>query len=138
MKEMKWNGSRVMMVMLVTVILLTGSLLMAQEDKIILDSSKVLEKKGRPVVTFPHSQHIEAVSDCKVCHHIYQNGKNVLDESQLVPGNPEIRCLKCHGERLHLPLQQAFHDQCIGCHVRHKHEKKRTGPRYCGACHIRK
>ena len=126
------------MIMLVTMIALNGSLLIAQEDKMILDSSKAPKKKGRPVVTFPHSQHIEAGLDCKACHHIYQNGKNVLNENQLAVGNPEIRCSKCHGERLRLPLQQAFHDQCIGCHVRHQQEKKKTGPRYCGACHIRK
>ena len=89
---MKWNCIRVLMITLATVIALTGSVLMAQEDQMILDSSKASQKKGRPVVTFPHNQHIGAVSDCKACHHVYQNGKNVLDESQLGAGNPDIRC----------------------------------------------
>jgi hypothetical protein len=29
-------------------------------------------------------------------------------------------------------LREAFHDQCIGCH------SKKTGPRYCGECHVKK
>lgn len=138
MKDMKFNCIRVLMITLATVIALTGSVLIAQEDKMILDSSKSSKKRGRPVVTFPHNQHIGAGLDCKACHHIYQNGKNILDESQLAAGNPDIRCSKCHGSKLRLNLQQAFHDQCLGCHVSYQKEKKKTGPRYCGECHIRK
>jgi hypothetical protein len=26
----------------------------------------------------------------------------------------------------------------MGCHIRYQKEKKKTGPRYCGECHIRK
>jgi hypothetical protein len=138
MKELKSNCSRVLMITLATVIALTGSVLMAQEDKMILDSSKAPQKKGRPAVTFPHNRHIEAGVDCKACHHLYQNGKNVLDESRLEAGNPDIRCSKCHDPKSRLHLQEAFHDQCIGCHVSYQNEKKKTGPRYCGECHIRK
>lgn len=127
-----------MIIMLATMIVLTDSVLMAQQEKMILDSSNVHKKRGRPVVTFPHSRHIEAGLDCKVCHHVYKNGKNVLDESQLVEGNTAIRCSNCHGTKMHLSSQQAFHKQCIGCHVKYEKKKKKTVPRYCGECHIRK
>ena len=137
---MEWKCIRILMITLAAMIVLTGSVLMAQQDKMVLDSSHTLKKKGRPVVTFPHNQHVEAGLDCKACHHLYQNGKNVLDESKLEAGNPNIRCSNCHGSKLHLNLQQAFHDQCIGCHAgyHHQKEKKKTGPRYCGECHIRR
>lgn len=136
---MKWKSIRVLLITLAAMIAFTGSVLMAQQDKMTLDSSDAFKKKGRPVVTFPHNRHVEAGLDCKACHHLYQNGKNILDESKLEAGNPDIRCSKCHGSKLRLDLQQAFHDQCIGCHVGYRQkEKKNSGPRYCGECHIRK
>lgn len=135
---MESKGKRVLIITLATMITLTMSLLMAQEEKMVLDASKVSMKKGRPVVNFPHEQHIGAGLECKACHHIYRDGKNVLDESRLEAGSPDIRCSKCHGVAFRLSLQKAFHGQCIGCHVIYWKEKKKTGPRYCGACHIRK
>jgi hypothetical protein len=135
---MKWKWIRGLMITVATMIVLTGSALRAQPDKIILDSSKTSDKKGRPAVTFPHNRHIEVGLACKDCHHIYENGKNVLDESKLEAGNQDIRCSTCHGSKLRPNLQQAFHDQCMGCHMKYHKEKKKTGPRYCGECHIRK
>ncbi|MBI4633198.1 MAG: cytochrome c3 family protein [Deltaproteobacteria bacterium] len=136
---MKLDCIRVLMIiMLTTMIALTGSVLMAQQDKMILDSSNASQNKGRPAVTFFHNRHVEAGLDCKACHHLYQKGKNILDESQLVEGNPAIRCSQCHAAQLRLNVQQAFHSQCIGCHVTYQKEKKKTVPRYCGECHARK
>jgi hypothetical protein len=135
---MKRKCIRVLTITVATMIVLTGSALRAQPDKMILDSSKTSNKKGRPAVTFPHNRHVEAGLVCKDCHHIYENGKNVLDESKLEAGNQEIRCSTCHGSKLHPNLQQAFHDQCMGCHVKYQKEKKETGPRFCGECHVKK
>jgi len=119
--------------MFFALIVLIGSPLQAQPDKIVLDHSKILGGKTRPEVTFPHNRHMESDLSCKDCHHIYENGKNVLDESNLEEGNQGIRCSACHGPKFRLNLQEAFHNQCIGCHT-----KKRTGPRFCGECHVRK
>ena len=124
---MKTIGCKVLMITVALLLVLTGSSLRAQPDKI------VLEGKTRPAVTLPHNRHVEAGPSCKDCHHIYENGKNILDESKLEEGNKDIRCSACHGPKSRLDLQQAFHDQCIGCHT-----KKKTGPRFCGGCHIRK
>ena len=127
----------VLMIMVATMIALTGSALRAQPDKMTLDSSKASGKKGRPAVTFPHNRHVEAGLTCKDCHHIYENGKNVLDESKLEAGNQDIRCSSCHGSKNRPNLRQAFHDQCIGCHVKYQKEQKKTGPRFCGECHVK-
>ncbi len=116
-------------------ILFSTSYLLAQPDKIVL---AITGKRTRPPVTFLHNRHVEAGLSCKDCHHMYENGKNVLDESKLEEGNKDIRCSACHGPNSKLDLEQAFHDECIGCHQREWQEKKKTGPRYCGGCHVKK
>jgi hypothetical protein len=130
---MKRIGYRGFMITFFVLMVFIGSPLRAQPDKIVLDHSKTLGGKTRPEVTFPHNHHMESDLSCKDCHHIYENGKNVLDESTLEEGNQGIRCSACHGPKFRLNLQEAFHHQCIGCHT-----KKRTGPRLCGECHVRK
>jgi hypothetical protein len=129
---MKTIGSRVLMITIAFLLVLTGSPLRAQPDKI------VLEGKTRPAVTLPHNRHVEAGLSCKDCHHIYENGKNILDESKLEEGNQDIRCSACHNPKFRPNLEQAFHNQCMGCHTRYQKEKKKTGPRFCGECHVKK
>ncbi len=107
--------------------------LWAQPEKILLEHPEVFKKRARPPVNFSHVRHMEAVPSCKDCHHKYENGKNVLDESTLQEENPAVRCSSCHGIRGRIDLKEAFHSQCISCH-----KNKRTGPRFCGECHIRK
>lgn len=128
--EMKY--CRIMMITIAVLLVLSGSSLKAQPEKI------VLEGKTRPAVTLPHNRHVEAELSCKDCHHVYENGKNVLDESKLEEGNQGIRCSACHNSKVRIDLEQAFHDQCIGCHKRLQKEKKKTGPRFCGQCHVKK
>ena len=135
---MKTIGCGVLMITLALLLVLTGSPLRAQPDKIVLDNSKVLDGKTRPAVMLPHNRHVEAGLSCKDCHHIYQDGKNILDESKLEEGNKDIRCFACHGRKSRPNLEQAFHNQCIGCHRKVLKEKKKTGPQYCGECHVRK
>jgi len=128
---MKMIGCRVVIATVALLLVLAGSSLWAQPDKI------VLEGKTRPAVTFLHNHHVETGLSCKDCHHIYENGKNILDESKLEEGNKDIRCLNCHGPKSGLGLEQAFHKQCIGCHTKYQKEKKKTGPQYCGGCHVK-
>ncbi len=129
---MKMIGCRVFVITAVALLLLAASPLQAQPDMMILGNSKGLGKT-RPAVAFPHNRHAEAGLSCKDCHHIYENGKNVLDESNLEEGNQDIRCSACHGPKFKVNLKKAFHDQCMGCH-----RKKKTGPRLCGECHVEK
>lgn len=97
------------------------------------------ESRQRPPVNFLenyHDLHMES-QDCLSCHHNYEDGENVLDESELEEGNPDILCAACHGEDSEINLQRAFHRQCIGCHDKLSDENMATGPSLCGECHIR-
>jgi c(7)-type cytochrome triheme protein len=58
----------------------------------------VLEFSGgenRGPVLFDHEFHMYDF-DCLDCHHDMENGENVLDEVDLVEGNPDILCASCH------------------------------------------
>ena len=134
---MKIRWCRCLMILVAALIVLNGSLIQGQPDKIVLDHSKDFVRKSRSPVPFPHNRHIEAGLSCKDCHHVFENGKNVLDESKLEEGKPEIRCSTCHRPKSRIDLEQAFHGQCMGCHKKLLKEKKKTGPRFCGECHLR-
>ena len=131
MKTIGWGG---LMIAATAFLILAGSPLQAQPDKIVLDQGG----KTRPAVIFPHNRHVEAGLSCKDCHHVYENGKNVLEEDKLEEGNQGIRCSACHGSKSRLDLEQAFHNQCIGCHTTYLKKNEKTGSRYCGGCHVRK
>jgi hypothetical protein len=132
------KGYKLLMILVVALWGFSISPLYAQPDKIVFDPSKIFGKSKRPGVILPHNLHVEAGLSCKDCHHVYENGKNVLDEGKLEEGNQGIRCSACHGPKLRIDLEQAFHDQCIGCHITSQKEKKKTGPRFCGQCHVKK
>ena len=112
--------------------------LLAQPDHILLNHPEVFKKRERPPVGFPHDRHMGGDLSCTDCHHQYENGKNVLDESTLQTGNKGIRCSACHGTKQRIDLQRAFHYQCLSCHKKRGGERKTTGPRFCGECHLRK
>lgn len=92
-------------------------------------------------IEFTHKKHNEehAIA-CKECHHLYKDGKNVWEEGQEVK-----KCEACHTvvkpiaecseAEKKLNLQKAFHDNCKGCHMELKKEKKPTGPIKCLDCH---
>jgi len=111
---------------------LAASILYAQPENIILDHPAAFEKKQRSPVLFPHEQHMMNY-ECLDCHHKYENGKNVLDEDELIEENSDIACAKCHHPKMKIDLQKAFHRQCMLCHKENK-----TGPRLCGECHVKK
>ncbi len=102
------------------------------------ESEKTTDKQ-RPDVLFLdeyHDLHMDSI-DCLDCHHVYENGENVLEESELEDGEVETACSSCHNSDATLDLQKAFHQQCMGCHNKMKKEKEKTGPSLCGECHIR-
>ncbi len=100
----------------------------------ILSKPQVFGSLSRPAVRFTHGAHaaIAGVS-CLTCHHVYKDGKNVLDVSTLTVGNPAIQCATCHTRPR--DLEQSFHQLCITCHDTAKAQGKVTGPRACGDCH---
>jgi c(7)-type cytochrome triheme protein len=124
-------------VLLFVLLIVAVALLFAQSENILLSHISVFKKKQRPPVMFPHAQHMEE-SECLDCHHMYKDGKNVLDEGTLEEGNPGVLCSACHQHKAKADLQKAFHRQCIGCHKKYHKEGKKTGPRLCAQCHPKK
>lgn len=102
----------------------------AGDDLVRMDVS-AYEQSRRPAAVFNHDLHNEAaqIKNCAVCHHVWKNGKLVLDES-----SEDISCSECHalisGPDNPMPLTNAFHTQCRSCHV-----KIGKGPLLCGECH---
>lgn len=87
----------------------------------------------RPPAVFEHDGHnVRAdVYDCSECHHVYEDGKKV--ENRMSVGQ---ECSDCHGLQESgenaVPLREAYHTQCIGCH-----SDRGEGPLACGECHVK-
>ena len=103
----------------------------SQEDVLRIDNSE-FENPERVPSVFDHELHFEVVDweECNVCHHIYEDGKKLEDES-----SEDMRCSECHevdssGDIL--PLMKAYHLRCKGCHM-----NMETGPVMCGECHLK-
>lgn len=112
---------------------LTG-LCIAQEDEMLLVSGDAVQGQ-RPPVSFDHELHM-GLYECTACHHDYENGVNALNEDDLVEGNPAIRCGSCHDGQSDVERQQAYHRQCIGCHIDERKAGQARAPEMCGSCHL--
>ena len=104
----------------------------AQEDMEVVDSGG-FSKEQRPPAVFRHDEHNETagIEDCSECHHVYEDGKKVEDES-----SEGQSCSDCHEEKdsgKQPGLRKAFHFNCKGCHL-----AKKQGPVMCGSCHVRR
>ena len=85
-----------------------------------------------PPSAFGHDFHNLGLNiECEECHHVYENGVLIKDKS-----SDKKRCIECHPlkatDEYKIPLLQAFHSSCEGCHV-----KEKKGPVMCGECHKR-
>ena len=103
----------------------------SQEDMEVVDCGS-FSKKQRPPATFRHDEHNEKaqIEECNECHHVYENGQKLEDES-----SEDQSCSDCHDEKSagrKLGLRKAFHTNCKGCH-----QAKKQGPVMCGKCHVR-
>jgi hypothetical protein len=103
----------------------------SQEDMTVIDN-QVFENPKRPPAVFMHDRHNEkaAIEECNVCHHLYEDGRLIEDES-----SEDQRCADCHEMRdiVRKPgLVEAFHTNCKSCH-----RQKEKGPLMCGQCHLR-
>ena len=103
----------------------------AGEGDLVRMDTSAFDQLQRPAALFDHDAHNDAagLDDCAVCHHVWENGKIVPDES-----SEDTPCSDCHGLTAGpdnpMPLANAFHTQCRGCHV-----KQGKGPLLCGECH---
>jgi len=103
----------------------------SQDDMEVVDDWG-FEKKQHPPAIFPHNGHNESaeIEDCRECHHIYEDGRKLEDES-----SEDLSCCECHDEEGsdgRPGLRKAFHVNCKGCHL-----ERNTGPVMCGECHVR-
>ncbi len=103
----------------------------SQEDMQVVDNEG-FSKKQRPPVVFRHDEHNETaqLEDCIECHHVYEDGEKLDDES-----SEDQSCSECHDEKgteSNPGLKKAFHSNCKGCHLEQK-----KGPIMCGKYHVR-
>ena len=101
----------------------------SQEDMRVVDNSP-FDDPRRPPATFNHDAHNEQaeLEECNECHHIYENGVRLDDES-----SEDQRCVDCHAvtdQNDRPALMKAFHQNCKGCH-----QQRKAGPVMCGECH---
>ena len=113
--------------LLVSALLLVAAY--SQDDMTVVDNT-VFPKPERPPALFEHDDHNEAagIEDCQECHHVYEDGVLLEDES-----SEDEMCSDCHDLRPsgRMPgLMKAFHLNCKGCHL-----EKKAGPVMCGECH---
>ena len=103
----------------------------SQDEMTVVDNSD-FDTPQRPPSVFMHDEHndIAEIYECNECHHLYEDGQLVEDES-----SEDMRCADCHdlessGDQP--GLRNAFHENCMGCH-----EAQGSGPIMCGECHVK-
>ena len=103
----------------------------SQEDMKVV-SPDDFTKPQRPAAVFLHDAHNgkAGIENCNECHHVYEDGKRVEDES-----SEGQRCSDCHSLEnagRQPGLMKAFHLNCKRCH-----REQKKGPIMCGECHVR-
>ena len=103
----------------------------AQEDITTVEDS-IFEDRIRPRAVFYHEDHNDAAElDCYVCHHVYEDGELLEDET-----SEDYECSECHAgtnDSRNLDVVAAYHNRCKGCH-----EEEENGPVVCSECHVKK
>jgi hypothetical protein len=133
---MRWiiKSSLTFLMTLTTLLFCLASISLAEPDDIFLDHQGAFHGKQRPGVHFKHALHIEGL-ECLDCHHRYEKGKNVLDEGELEENAPNVKCISCHKDSDSISPKNAFHRQCMGCHMSIRKQGRHSGPELCGECH---
>jgi hypothetical protein len=121
----------VLMLIAVSTLLAAGAVRQAlSQEQIVLGEETGFDRLRRPEVIFNHEDHNEAalIEECNECHHVYEDGVKLADES-----SEDEKCADCHGLEPsgdQPGLRRAFHLNCKGCHL-----QRRKGPVMCGQCH---
>lgn len=95
---------------------------------IVIRLPRHLGEPERPAVEFDHARHAAAheKEGCATCHPSERDGTLVPLLGRRTAG------------RSRDALMDHYHDRCLGCHRQRQGEGKKTGPRLCGACHVRR
>lgn len=123
--------SRMVIFTLLMILILAFASAYSQEEMLIVDNSAFTNAE-RVASVFQHDEHNETaqIEACDECHHVYENGTKLADES-----SEDQLCSDCHeleSEDGKPSLLKAFHLNCKGCHKENK-----NGPIMCGECHVR-
>jgi hypothetical protein len=123
------SALRIYCIVAVLTLLLAATQSLSQEDMLVVDNS-IFNKPVRAPALFEHDVHNETagIDDCAECHHLYEDGKRVEDES-----SEDQACSECHslkGGNGNPSLRRAYHLNCKGCHL-----EKAAGPIMCLQCH---
>lgn len=116
-------------VAVLVLLMAVGGSAVAQEDITVVEDS-AFNKQIRPPAVFNHEEHNEAAElDCAVCHHVYEDGVLLEDET-----SEDSECSECHsdGSARNLGLVAKYHTRCKGCH-----EAVGQGPVTCSECHVK-
>ena len=101
------------------------------QDDVETVSDSAFSKHRRPPAVFFHDEHNEKAEledDCSACHHVWEDGVKLEDET-----SEDFECSECHLEGGDTnALAGRYHIQCKGCHL-----EQRKGPVMCGECHRR-
>ena len=93
---------------------------MESQDKGAHDIELQGGKRGK--VPFPHHQHQEKLSDCKLCHSVFPQKAGSIEE------------LKAQGK---LKKKYVMNKLCTKCHKQKKKAGQKAGPTTCAKCHIK-
>lgn len=103
----------------------------SQEDMTELQSEAFAMHERGPA-RFMHDEHNEKAEledNCAICHHVYEDGELVEDDS-----SEGVPCADCHElttQGTQPGLRLAYHQQCKSCHI-----TQARGPVTCAGCHI--
>lgn len=109
-----------------------------------IDEVSGFHESEMPPAVFPHDKHTRNLAkrgmDCQVCHQGMRPGQSADDEmtgtargKDAWPPSEPFRVLPAGADTNPTRLQEAFHESCIGCHVRLD-----KGPQVaqCRECHV--
>lgn len=75
-----------------------------------------------PEVTFPHRMHQDELSDCTLCHDLFQQKSGAIKDA-ITAGK--------------LKKKQVMKAKCLTCHRQRKAAGQPAGPTACNRCHVR-
>jgi hypothetical protein len=112
--------TRLWVALLIVAAMSTALCLAAEENKGAESIVIVAGPNGN--VNFPHRQHQSRLGDCKICHALFPQKKDAIEQ------------MKAAGE---LKKKQVMNRLCVKCHRAEKLAGHKHGPTICTGCHVK-
>ncbi len=104
----------------------TNEMPIPRSDLIVIDTMRQFGPLDRPPVAYPHDAHtatLQIVGDsCDRCHMTTEQGDMSLLFNRLA-------------NESHDQVMEAYHSDCIDCHIETIDDGRKAGPVTCGECH---